>query len=90
MSLLDAALALDELAAGGAPGHSHLIAGALALDTLMLRGIADRDLADAALGLKALATGGRLELDDVGRARAAALAAAVRRLNADNERSPGT
>lgn len=79
MSLQDASLALEELSAGRVPDHGILIAGALALDTLVLRGDADRDLADAALGLKALATGGTLELDSAGRSRAKHLADAVRR-----------
>jgi hypothetical protein len=80
--LLEAAYALDELAAGRPPVHERLVAGALALDTLMRQGRLDRDLQDAALGLKTLATRGSLELDARGRARAARLAQAVRALAA--------
>lgn len=77
MSLRDAAYALGELAQGRAPERARLLAGALALDTLRLSGESDRDLLDAAAGLQTLATGGALDLDAEGRARAAALAAAV-------------
>jgi hypothetical protein len=78
MSLLDAAYVLDELSAGRTPERSRLIAGALALDTLKLKGQADRDLLDAGTGLEILATGGTLDLDESGRKRAGLLAAAVR------------
>lgn len=80
MTLLDAALALDDLAAGRVPDRPRLLAGALALDTLRLKGAADRDLLDAGAGLQILATGGVLDLDTQGRSRAAQLAAAIRRL----------
>ena len=80
MSLLDAAFCLDELAAGHVPGRSQLLSGALALDTLCKRSrAAERELLDAAAGLNALATGGTLDLAPAGQARAALLAAAVRR-----------
>jgi hypothetical protein len=79
MSLLDAAYVLDEIAAGRTPERSRLIAGALALDTLRLRGEAGRDLLDAAAGLELQATGRMLELDVGGRELAAILASAVRR-----------
>jgi len=52
----------------------------LALDTLRRAGGADRNMLDAAAALEALATGGAVDLDETGRARAAALAAAVRAL----------
>jgi hypothetical protein len=52
----------------------------LALNTLQRAGGADRAILDAAAALEAIATGGSLDLDDTGRARAAALAAGVRAL----------
>ena len=76
--LANAAAALDDLAAGRVPDRARLIAGALALDTLRWSGVADRDILDAATGLTTLKTGGTLDLDAKGRARAAALAVAVR------------
>jgi hypothetical protein len=78
--LLEAAYALEAQAAGRVPVRERLLAGALALDTLMQRGQLDRDLQDAALGLKTLATGGTLDLDASGRQRAGVLARAVRAL----------
>ena len=77
--LADAAYALDELAAGRQPERARLITGALALDTLCLQGSESRDLLDAAAGLKALATGGHLDLLPSGQARVAGLADAVGR-----------
>ena len=74
----DAAAVLDAQAAGVTPDHRQVLAGALALSTLCMRGSADRDLMDAAAGLDALATGRTLELNAEGRARAAKLAARVR------------
>jgi hypothetical protein len=79
MSLLDAAYCLDELAGGRVPGRPQLLSGALALDTLCRNGAAERELLDAAAGLNALATGGTPDLAPAGQARAALLAAAVRR-----------
>ncbi|MGP0092317.1 MAG: hypothetical protein ACLPKB_20505 [Xanthobacteraceae bacterium] len=76
--LLDAVSVLDDLAAGRAPDRARLLAGALALDTLRRSGSPDRAILDAAAGLEAIATGGSLDLDETGRARASALAAAVR------------
>ena len=78
MSLLDAAYALDEIAAGRTPDRARLLAGALALDTLKHQGKADRDVLDAGAGLEAIATGGSLDLDEAGLRRAHALAQAVR------------
>jgi hypothetical protein len=73
--------ALDLLAAGKpVPRTSALIADALALDTLAAAE-GDRDLRDAAAGLRTVASGGTLDLDEAGRARAAVLAAVVRRLS---------
>src|ERR1700730_12572142 len=78
--LVDAASALDDIATGRAPDRARLLAGALALDTLRRAGGADRNMLDAAAALEAVATGGAPDLDETGRARAAALAAAVRAL----------
>lgn len=78
MTLLDAADVLNDLANGRQPERSKLIAGALALDTLVLSGTNDRDLLDAAAGLQTLATGGTLDLDDAGRERSAHLERVVR------------
>jgi hypothetical protein len=78
MSLADAAYALEELAAGRAPDRARLLAGALALDTLALRGATDHDLLDAAAGLKIQATDSALDLDEAGRRRATQLAERVR------------
>ena len=78
MSLMDAAHALDDLAAGRTPDRVTLLAGALALDTLTRSGHVDRDILDAAVGLATVATGGNLDLDALGRERAATLAEAVR------------
>ena len=77
--LADAVYALAELAAGRTPERSRLLAGALALDSLVQHGKPDRDLLDAAAGLNAFATGERPELDDRGRARAGHLATVVQR-----------
>jgi hypothetical protein len=63
MSLADAAYALDEQTAGRTPDHHRLLAGAIALDTLTREGDADRDILDAAAGLKLVAEGGALVLD---------------------------
>jgi hypothetical protein len=76
--LMDAVAVLDDLAAGRGPHRARLLAGALALDTLVSSGIAERDMLDAAAGLKAMATAGSLDLTEKGRARAAVLADAVR------------
>jgi|ERR1019366_7415590 hypothetical protein len=80
MCLLDAVRALDELAIGHRPDRATLLSGALALNTIIHRGQVDRDIRDAAAGLESMATGGCLELDAIGRQRAAVLALAVRRL----------
>ncbi len=84
MSQLEAAIeALDLLAAGKpVPRTSALIADAVILDTLAAAQ-GNRDLHDAAAGLRTVATGGTLDLDESGRARAAVLAAAVRRCRQD-------
>jgi hypothetical protein len=51
MSLLDAALCLDDLAAGHEPDHTRLLAGARSLEMWCQKVDADRDLLDAAAGL---------------------------------------
>ena len=82
MTLLDAAYALDELAAGRAPDRARLLAGSRALDSVRGEGTtADRDLLDAAAELHLVAAGATVDLTKRGRARAAAWAAVVRRLS---------
>jgi hypothetical protein len=82
MTLLDAAYALDELAAGRTPDSARLLAGALALDRARVEGTAaDRDLLDAAAELHLVAAGATVDLTKRGRARAAAWAGIVRRLS---------
>ena len=81
--LTNAAEALDALAAGRIPDRLQVLAGALALTNLLIRVTPDRELLDAAAGLDALATGRKLDLNDEGRARAAKLAARVRRALSD-------
>jgi hypothetical protein len=78
--LEDAAITLDALAAGTAPDRARAIAGALALDALIvfLPWAASLDLLDAAAGLRIIATGGSLDLNGAGRCRARQLAEAVR------------
>jgi hypothetical protein len=77
MSLQDAVKVLRDLAdAHPVENRSRLIAGALALSTATYS-CGDRDLADAATGLRVLATGGTLDLDETGRRRAAFLASVV-------------
>lgn len=73
MSLLDAAAVLKKLAEGEPLDDRHeLLLGALSLKTATTTSN-DRDLLDAAIGLERLATGGALDLDHVGRTRAAYL-----------------
>ena len=71
----EAADVLDTLAAGRIPDRGALLAAALTLahcnDTI-------RDMLDAAAGLEMWAKGGTLDLDPVGRERAAKLAQIVR------------
>jgi hypothetical protein len=82
MTLLDAAYALDELAAGRTPDRARLLAGSLALDSVRAKGAtADRDLLDAAAELHLVAAGATVDLTKRGRARAAAWAVVVRRLS---------
>jgi hypothetical protein len=80
-ALEEAADALEALAAGRTSDRTiALLVAAQRLDSLCTCGAADRELIDAAAGLKTIATGGALELDETGRRRAAALAAHVRNL----------
>jgi hypothetical protein len=82
VTLLDAAYALDELAAGRAPDRARLISGARALDNVRVEGVpADRELLDAANELYLVADGATIDLTKRGRGRAAAWAEAVRRIN---------
>ena len=74
MSLSDASHCLTEMAAGRIPERLLVLTGALALDELRARTAFSRDLIDAAEGLAILARGGKLQLDEEGRARAAFLA----------------
>jgi hypothetical protein len=83
--LLDAALVLDDLAAGRVPDRARLLCGALALHTLQSSSIANRDMLDAAAGLRAIVRGGSPYLDETGRALAGALAIAVRGFYASGE-----
>jgi hypothetical protein len=62
---------------GGLNPPLNLFRQALALDELRARTGFSRDLLDAAEGLTSLARGGKLELNDEGRHRAAFLASIV-------------
>jgi hypothetical protein len=75
--LEDAAATLDALAAGTMPDRTRAIVGALALDALTWA-TSSRDILDAAAGLSIIATGGTLDLNELGRRRARQLAEAVR------------
>jgi len=77
-----AATALEALAAGEAPDPADVLAGALALERLCAAPDAPREMQDAAAGFKRLASGGALDLDVAGLARARKLAAQLRALNA--------
>jgi hypothetical protein len=82
VTLLDAAYALDELAAGRTPDRARLLAGVRALDRVRLEGApADRDLLDAATELNLVAGGATVDRTKRARARAAAWAEAVRRIS---------
>jgi hypothetical protein len=88
--LADAVYALEELASGRNPDRVRVIAGALALNTLIHRGENDRDVLDAAAGLASVTTGGSLDLDEAGRRRAGVLADVVRRIAAGVAPGGGT
>ncbi|UIF90369.1 hypothetical protein [Cupriavidus sp. UYPR2.512] len=78
--LLDAATALEDLAAGRTPAPAQVAAGAAALEKIHADYPAWRDLGDALFGLKALAGGSGMALDTKGRERAGRLADVVRSL----------
>ena len=79
MTLLDAAYALDELAAVRTPDQARLLAGVRALGNVRMTGTAiDRDLLDAANELHLIVSDGTVDLTKTGRARAAGWAEAVR------------
>jgi hypothetical protein len=81
MTLLDAAYALDELAAGRIPDRERLAAGVRALDSVrMTETPIDRALLDAANELHLVLGGATLDLTKTGRARVAYWADAVRRI----------
>ena len=81
MTLLDAAYALDELAAGRTPDRARLLAGVRALDKVRAEDTAAvAHLLEAAAELHLVADGGTVNLTNNGRARCKVLAAAVRRL----------
>ena len=61
------------------PDKDRLLAGAMALHSRRLLGTADQNLLDADAGLEALASGGKFDLSEHGPARAAVLAARVRK-----------
>ncbi|KWR92001.1 hypothetical protein [Cupriavidus sp. IDO] len=78
--LLDAAAALDDLAAGNQPVPAQVVAGAAALERVYADYPGWRDVGDALFGLKALASGCGMDLDARGRQRAGRLADIVRSL----------
>ena len=81
MTLLDAAYALDELAAGRMPDLERAVQGLLALDPLLLSGGHEQAMHDAAATLELLvATGGTVSLFATGGERAGTMADAVRRV----------
>ncbi len=81
MSLKDAADVLSEQAAGRLPkSHTQIMTAALALDVATMLS-SNRDLLDAAIGLRVLATTGKLQLDEAGRQRARYLAELVMALD---------
>jgi hypothetical protein len=78
MSLKDAANTLYDWAAGLPPDRAQLLDCAQALESMVMD--TDQDLLNAAASLHELATKGALQLDLVGRKRAALLAAYLRRI----------
>ncbi|MBP0632500.1 MULTISPECIES: hypothetical protein [unclassified Cupriavidus] len=78
--LLDAASALEDLAAGNVPAAAQVAAGAAALEKIHADYPGWRDVGDALFGLKALASGSGMDLDANGRQRAGRLADIVRSL----------
>ncbi|MBP0624660.1 hypothetical protein [Cupriavidus consociatus] len=78
--LVDAASALEALAAGNVPAAAQVAAGAAALEKIHADYPGWRDVGDALFGLKALASGSAMDLDANGRQRAGRLADVVRSL----------
>ncbi|QEZ44954.1 hypothetical protein [Cupriavidus oxalaticus] len=78
--LIDAASALEDLAAGNVPAAAQVAAGAAALEKIHADFPGWRDVGDALFGLKALASGSGMDLDANGRQRAGRLADVVRSL----------
>ncbi|WP_454753005.1 hypothetical protein [Cupriavidus necator] len=78
--LVDAAMALEDLAAGNMPAAAQVAAGVAALEKIHADYPAWRDVGDALFGLKAIASGCGMELDAKGRQRAERLADIVRSL----------
>ena len=78
--LIDAASALEDLAAGNVPAAAQVAAGAAALEKIHADYPGWRDVSDALFGLKALASGCGMDLDANGRQRAGRLAGVVRSL----------
>lgn len=84
MSLANAVFALEELAEGRIPDQDRVLRGLNALDPFLLQSGRDQALHDAAsMPEIRLATGGTASMLTEARARAAAMAAAVRRLMVD-------
>lgn len=77
--LQEAAAVLDAMGAGRTPDPTDVLNAALILYTYCQRAEVTQDMLDAAAGLEIMATGGTLDLDEVGRRRATALAQVVRR-----------
>ena len=77
--LQEAAAVLDALGAGQPLNRTDVLNAALILNTYCQRAEVTQDMLDAAAGLEIIATGGTLDLDEVGRRRATALAQVVRR-----------
>jgi hypothetical protein len=76
LALMDAADALEMLAAGGVPERSDLLSATRALNTYARQSGANGDVNDAVVELGIFAAGAKL--DGMARARAAFLAAALR------------
>jgi hypothetical protein len=80
MTLLDAANALDEVAAGRAPDPMQVVRGLHALDPLLERAGCEEILREAAATLELIvANGASNGLSSAARLRARAMASAVRR-----------
>ncbi len=80
MTLANAVYALEELSQGRIPDPSRASRGLKALDPFLLEPGCEQDLHDAAALLELLVATGTASILAVARSRAAAMAAAVRRL----------